>query len=646
MSDPKTGRRKVKCSDVTWAGSTQSSYRYQMMRPQNCDQNHDSFRFQCSDHCWTVLKGLETLRHNELLFDVTLVVEGHEFPVHRVVMASCSDYFRAMFTDAMLEKHQDVICLNGVSAIGVGLLIEYAYTSRLDLDHGNVQDVLGAASHLQIQPLVEACSRYLEHHLDLENCVDILNIADTYSLAHLQQVVYCYMGQNLDKLACLLEFQNVSGTQLRYFLRGDFPINCPEIEVLQAIISWLQFDPARRVAEAAATLDCVHYHDIQCSELRKLLKMPVCKELARRYPHVVRTLRAKAYRCGKANARRCHRRRDEVSCLVNPRGFEKAIVNAGGFQAHKGLTNELTYLHLSTGRWRKLTSIPHVEQCDFGIAVLDNELYVVGGCFNQSLQEHIHPFGFKYDPRADKWTTIAPMCQERCRFYLGVAGGFLYALGGVGEQEGVMECSCEKYDPRTDFWLPAAALPSPRMQHAGADYLDVIYISGGLDMLDRTYDDLIVYDGGQNGWETRAGLLVPRADHCMTAHGDRLYVAGGWYEDLAGNRVIVDVIDCYCCLTDQWHHLTQLPTPRYHASTTVINDVLYVIGGFGAGQYNRASRKIETYDLETSQWVEHDEYPVEIWEHVSCKLYVPVCRSDKGNVMEFDQYGQGAALSP
>ena len=43
---------------------------------------------------------------------------------------------RAMFTDAMLEKHQDVICLNGVSAIGVGLLIEYAYTSRLDLDHG------------------------------------------------------------------------------------------------------------------------------------------------------------------------------------------------------------------------------------------------------------------------------------------------------------------------------------------------------------------------------------------------------------------------------------------------------------------------------------------------------------------------------
>jgi N-acetylneuraminic acid mutarotase len=328
-----------------------------------------------------------------------------------------------------------------------------------------------------------------------------------------------------------------------------------------------------------------------------------------------------------------------VSCLVNPRGFEKAIVNAGGFQAHKGLTNELTYLHLSTGRWRKLTTIPHVEQCDFGIAVLNNELYVVGGCFNQSLQEHIHPFGFKYDPRTDKWTTIAPMSQERCRFYLGAARGCLYALGGMGEQDGVMEVSCEKYDPQTDYWWPITALPSTRMQHAGADYLDNIYISGGLDVIDHTYNDLLMFNALQDEWQTKANLLVPRADHCMTAHQDRLFVAGGWYEDNnTGNRVIVDTVDCYNCLTNQWAQLTQLPTPRYHMSTTVINNLLYVIGGFGAGQYNRASRKIETYSLEKEEWVDHEEYPVEVREHVSCRLYVPVCRRDKGNVMEFDQY--------
>ena len=51
-----------------------------------------------------------------------------------------------------------------------------------------------------------------------------------------------------------------------------------------------------------------------------------------------------------------------------------------------GVTNEVTYYLPSVGRWKRLTTIPHVEQCNFGIAVLHNQLYVVGGFFNQYLQ--------------------------------------------------------------------------------------------------------------------------------------------------------------------------------------------------------------------------------------------------------------------
>lgn len=79
-----------------------------------------------------------------------------------MVLASCSDYFRAMFTDAMLESRQSEICLNGVSAGGMRLLLEYAYTSRLALTLANVQDVLSAASHVQLVAVVEACSNFLQ----------------------------------------------------------------------------------------------------------------------------------------------------------------------------------------------------------------------------------------------------------------------------------------------------------------------------------------------------------------------------------------------------------------------------------------------------------------------------------------------------
>ena len=63
----------------------------------------------------------------------------------------------------------------------------------------------------------------------------------------------------------------------------------------------------------------------------------------------------------------------------------------------------VSYLHCSEdgleGSWSPLTRIPHVECCNFGCAVLQNQLYVVGGCFNQDLQENIHPFGFRYCAR-------------------------------------------------------------------------------------------------------------------------------------------------------------------------------------------------------------------------------------------------------
>lgn len=78
-------------------------------------------------------------------------------------------------------------------------------------------------------------------------------------------------------------------------------------------------------------------------------------------------------------------RTELVLPLINSRGMELAVIKVGGFGLG-GITNEVTYFLASCGKWRHLTSIPHVEQCNFGTAVLDNELYVVGGCFNQSLQ--------------------------------------------------------------------------------------------------------------------------------------------------------------------------------------------------------------------------------------------------------------------
>ena len=67
-----------------------------------------------------------------------------------MVLASCSDYFHAMFTEPMRERGQTDIYLYGVSSVGLQVILNYAYTSKLFLSLANIQQVLSAASQLQI----------------------------------------------------------------------------------------------------------------------------------------------------------------------------------------------------------------------------------------------------------------------------------------------------------------------------------------------------------------------------------------------------------------------------------------------------------------------------------------------------------------
>ena len=62
--------------------------------------------------------------------------------------------------------------------------------------------------------MVEACSNYLRAQLDVENCVDIVTIAETYSLDTLRDKVYRFMSENLAVFAQRPEFHRLSANQV------------------------------------------------------------------------------------------------------------------------------------------------------------------------------------------------------------------------------------------------------------------------------------------------------------------------------------------------------------------------------------------------------------------------------------------------
>ena len=261
--------------------------------------------------------------------------------------------------------------------------------------------------------------------------------------------------------------------------------------------------------------------------------------------------------------------------------------------------------------------------------MLNNELYVIGGCFNQALEENIHPFGFRYNPRTNKWTTMAPMHRERCRFSLSVLGGQLYAVGGASEAEhgeggegGEGVSACERYSPVSDTWSSLPPLPGPRSQHAAATLQGALYVCGGLEG-DAVVDSCWSYVPEHEVWVEVAPMLRPRADHCCLSYGGRLYVCGGWYEDEAHTRVLLDTIECYDPDASLWRVVARVPTPRYHAGMVVTGSRLAVIGGFHSdATFDRATGVIECYDLDTGTWSSEPPYP-----QVRCRRSIALHRN-------------------
>lgn len=61
--------------------------------------NMADFQIFTDSHAKSILGSMNTLRKTNTLCDVVLTVQGQKFPAHRIVLAACSDYFCAMFTN-------------------------------------------------------------------------------------------------------------------------------------------------------------------------------------------------------------------------------------------------------------------------------------------------------------------------------------------------------------------------------------------------------------------------------------------------------------------------------------------------------------------------------------------------------------------
>ncbi|XP_063864405.1 broad-complex core protein isoforms 1/2/3/4/5-like isoform X2 [Scylla paramamosain] len=104
-----------------------------------------------NNHRATFCHILATLREKERYTDVTVACEGKFYPVHKLVLSTCSEYFEKIFENTPC-KHP-VIVLKDVNRCDLEALFCYMYEGAVSVAQSNLGRLIKAAEVLRIKGL-------------------------------------------------------------------------------------------------------------------------------------------------------------------------------------------------------------------------------------------------------------------------------------------------------------------------------------------------------------------------------------------------------------------------------------------------------------------------------------------------------------
>ncbi|KAL7873781.1 hypothetical protein AOLI_G00128520 [Acnodon oligacanthus] len=345
--------------------------------------------------------------------DLVIEVGGQKIQAHKSVLAEKSDYFKARLS-------RDILKVKGMSYKTLSVLIDYVYSSKMNVNKDNVVDVITGAKILQIPCAVQAAIDTVSMQLTTDNCYEILTIAKKQRLSELKETAYRFMSDNfLQVLRDPAVYGRLTGSERDLVLRNRM--------------------------EGRSCLMVAEINDV----------------------------------FDRVGSRPPSRNNSRPQSPLSTASFED--------------NHMIYYYNESTKDWRTLTIMPEdINTKGCGICCMYNYLFVAGGIRGYGEKGKASDKVFCYNPITDRWSEIRPMNQARSQLKLVSMDGHLYAIGG--------EClfTVEKYDPRMDRWTTVAPLPKGAfaVAHEATTCNGELYVSGG-----SLFYRLLKYDPKRDEWQ-------------------------------------------------------------------------------------------------------------------------------------------------
>ncbi|MBN1877655.1 MAG: S8 family serine peptidase [Anaerolineae bacterium] len=142
---------------------------------------------------------------------------------------------------------------------------------------------------------------------------------------------------------------------------------------------------------------------------------------------------------------------------------------------------------------------------------------------------------------------------------------------------------------------------------AGAGIACTPYAIGGINFAGQT---TLAYEGGQ--WVSKANKPTSFFGNGAAVIDDKIYVPGGFTDDTAGDWSPSDTLEIYDPASDTWSTGASMPMVRGGQSVAVANGKLYVFGGGPSTLFTDLYLEVWEYDPATDAWAVKGDMPYQM----------------------------------
>lgn len=344
--------------------------------------------------------------------NLVIEVGGQKIQAHKSVLAEKSDYFKARLS-------RDILKVKGMSYKTLSVLVDYVYSSQMNVSKDNIVDVITGAKILQMPCAVQAAIDTISTQITPENCYEILTIAKKQRLNELKETAYRFMSDNfLQVLKDPAVYGRLTGSERDLILRKRMESRkCLMVAEINDVFERVgSRPPSRNSSRPQSPLSItsfednhmIYYYNKSSKDWHTLTVMP-----------------------DDINTKGCG-----ICTMYN------YLFVAGGIRGtgEKSKVSDKVYCYNPvTDRWSEVRPMNQARS-QLKLVSMDGTLYAIGGECLFTVE--------KYDPRMDRWTAVAPLPKGAfaVAHEATTCNGELYVSGGS------LFYRLLKYDPKRDEW--------------------------------------------------------------------------------------------------------------------------------------------------------------------------------------------------